>query len=84
MTAISIFCDSESTMSRVYNKVYNGKSRHISLRHEFVRQLIEDGIITITFVKSKGNLADPLTKGLSRDKVKETTAKMRLKPIVVK
>ena len=50
-------------MFRAYNKVYNGKSRYISLRHEFVRQLIGDGIITITSVKSKGNLADPLTKG---------------------
>ncbi|XP_072076502.1 secreted RxLR effector protein 161-like [Arachis hypogaea] len=69
-TAISIFCHSESTMSRTYNKVYNGKSRHICLRHEFVRQLIDDGVITITYVRSQGNLADPLTKGLSRDKIK--------------
>ena len=83
-TAISIFCDSESTMSRAYNKVYNGKSRHISLRHEFVRQLIDDGVITITYVRSQENLADPLTKGLSRDKIKETTAKMGLKPIIAK
>ncbi|XP_072076859.1 secreted RxLR effector protein 161-like [Arachis hypogaea] len=83
-TAISIFCDSESTMSRVYNKVYNGKSRHISLRHEFVRQLIDDGVITITYVRCQENLADPLTKGLSRDKIKETTVKMGLKPIIAK
>ncbi len=66
-------------MSRAYNKVYNGKSRHISLRHEYVRQLIKDSVITVTYVKSIDNLADPLTKGLSRDLVKSTTTKMGLK-----
>ena len=35
----------------------NKKSRHISLRHEYVRKLIEDGIISLTFVRSSYNLA---------------------------
>uniref|UniRef100_A0A2N9HK96 CCHC-type domain-containing protein n=1 Tax=Fagus sylvatica TaxID=28930 RepID=A0A2N9HK96_FAGSY len=67
MPAISIYCDSQATMSKAYSKIYNGKSRHISLRHEYVRQLIEDGVISIVYVKSSSNLADPFTKGLSRD-----------------
>uniref|UniRef100_A0A2N9EQJ0 CCHC-type domain-containing protein n=1 Tax=Fagus sylvatica TaxID=28930 RepID=A0A2N9EQJ0_FAGSY len=67
MSAISIYCDSQATMSKAYSKIYNGKSRHISLRHEYVRQLIEDGVISIVYVKSSGNLADPFTKGLSQD-----------------
>uniref|UniRef100_A0A2N9HDI0 CCHC-type domain-containing protein n=1 Tax=Fagus sylvatica TaxID=28930 RepID=A0A2N9HDI0_FAGSY len=69
MSAISIYCDSQATMSKAYSKIYNGKSRHISLRHEYVRQLIEDGVISIVYVKSSGNLADPFTKGLSRDMI---------------
>lgn len=83
MVAISVYCDSESTMSRAYNKVYNGKSRHISLRHEYVRQLIGDGVMTVTYVKSSDNLADPLTKGLSKDMVWNTAAKMGLKNLFI-
>ncbi|XP_073062026.1 uncharacterized protein [Primulina eburnea] len=63
MAPISIHCDSASTLAKAYNEVYNGKSRHIGLRHSIVRSLITSGIITIDFVPSKGNLADPLTKG---------------------
>ena len=63
MSAISIYCDSQATMSKAYSNIYNGKSRHISLRHEYIRQLIEDGVISIVYVKSSGNLADPFTKG---------------------
>ena len=80
MPAISLRCDSQATMSRALNKVYNGKSRHISLRHEYVRQLISDGIITITYVKSCNNLADPFTKGVLRDLVRSTSASLGLKP----
>jgi hypothetical protein len=79
MPAISLHCDSEATMSRAYSKVYNGKSRHISLRHEYVRQLILDGIITIVYVRSSSNLADPFTKGLSRELVRVTSIGMGLK-----
>lgn len=79
MPAISVYCDSEATLSRAYNKIYNGKSRHISLRHAYVRELIVDGIITIIYVRSKENLADPLTKGLPRELVKTTSSAMGLK-----
>jgi hypothetical protein len=84
MPAISLHCDSETTMSRAYSKVYNGKSRHISLRHEYVKQLIINGIITIVYVWSSKNLADPFTKGLSRDLVKSTSSGMGLKPFFKK
>ncbi|KAH9794216.1 Receptor-like serine/threonine-protein kinase [Citrus sinensis] len=81
MPSISLYCDSEATLSRAYNKVYNGKSRHISLRHEYVKQLIADGVINIVYVRTNKNLADPLTKGLSRDLVNDTSFGMELKPL---
>ena len=82
MSAISLNCDSEATLSRAYNKIYNGKSRHISLRHAYVRQLISDGIITGVYVKSCNNLADPFTKGLPRDIVSTMFKEIGLKPMV--
>ncbi|KAH9720235.1 hypothetical protein KPL70_006028 [Citrus sinensis] len=80
MPPVSIHCDSEATLSRAYSQIYNGKSRHIGLRHSYVRQLLTDGVITIDFVKSCQNLADPLTKGLARDIVFKTSKGMGLKP----
>ena len=82
MPAISLYCDSQTTMSKAFSKMYNGKSRHISLRHEYVRQLISDGIISIIYVKSCNNLADPFTKALPRDVVKKISAGLGLKPFI--
>ena len=60
--------------------MYNGKSRHISLRRDYIRQLIEYGTISIVYVRSNSNLADPLTKTVSRDMIRVTSIGMRLKP----
>lgn len=69
---ISLQCNSEAIMSRTCNKIYNGKSRHISLRHKYIRQLISDGIITVVYVRSSSNLAKLLIKGPLRDMIKRT------------
>ena len=57
------------TLARAYINIYNGKSRHIGLRHAYVKQLMSDGIITIVYVRSCRNLVDPFTKGLPRDMI---------------
>ena len=81
MSAICIHCDSQSAICRAQNKMYNGKSRHICCRHNTIKQLLEIGVISIDYVQSKKNLADPLTKGLPRDQVNCLSRGMGLKPI---
>ncbi|PHT40083.1 putative folate-biopterin transporter 5 [Capsicum baccatum] len=60
--------------------MYNGKSRHIQQRHNIVRELLSSGIITGDYVKSKDNVLDSLTKGLSREGVESTSKGMGLRP----
>ena len=79
--AICIYCDSQSTIGKAHNDMYNDKSRHIRRRHNTVRQLLSNGIISIDYIKSKDNLADPLTKGLMREQVNCISRGMGLKPM---
>ena len=81
VNAICIYYDNQAASMRAKNSVYNGKSRHIRRRHNSIRQLLTNGIISIDYVKSKENLADPLTKGVTRKQVAYTTKGMGLKPI---
>jgi hypothetical protein len=81
VTAICIHCDSMAAQTRAKNSVYNGKSRHIRCRHKTIKQLLSTGIISIQYVRSKENIADPLTKGLPRKQIKLTSMGMGLKPI---
>jgi len=77
--AIRVHCDSQSVIGRAQSTLYNGKSRHIRRRHKTIRQLILTRVITIDYIKSVDNLADPFTKGLNRDQVARSSRGMGLK-----
>ena len=80
MPAISIHCDRQAAISRALS-AYNGKFRHIRRRHNTIKQLLSSGVVTIDYVRSKDNIADPLTKGLSRELVEKASRGMGLKPL---
>jgi len=68
--AICIHCDNQAAISRTQNFIYKGKSRYIRRRHNTVKQLLSNEIISIDFVSSKDNLVDLFTKGLSGERIK--------------
>ncbi|CAM8887661.1 unnamed protein product [Rhodiola kirilowii] len=78
---ISIHCDSKATLAKAYSQMYNGKSRHLGIRHSVVRELITHGVISIDYVWTHQNLADHLTKGLARDLIQKSCLGMGLKHI---
>nr|GEY65606.1 zinc finger, CCHC-type [Tanacetum cinerariifolium]GEY65622.1 zinc finger, CCHC-type [Tanacetum cinerariifolium] len=49
---ISIRYDSAATLAKAYSQMYNGKSRHLGVRHNMIRELITNGVISIEFVRS--------------------------------
>ena len=79
MSAICIHCDNQAAISRTQNVIYNRKSRHIRRRYNTVKQLLSNGIISIDFVSSKDNLADPLAKSLSGKRINCASRGMGLK-----
>ena len=78
---IAVHCDSQSAMGRAQSHIYKGKSRHVRRRHKSVRRLLENGIVSIDYVRSKDNIADPFTKGLAKERVKASSEGMGLKPV---
>ena len=71
-------CDCQVAITTAKNKTFNGKNRHIRLRHDVIKYLLKDGIISIDYVKSEMNLVDHLTKPLDRKMIFETSRGMGL------
>ena len=59
-------CDSQAAIAKVKSKIFNGKNTHIRLKHNIVWQLLETGVISLEFVRSKLNLVDPFIKPLNK------------------
>ncbi|GJV11419.1 zinc finger, CCHC-type containing protein [Tanacetum coccineum] len=53
---ISICCDSAATLVKAYSQMYNGKSRHLSVRHSMIRELITNWVISIEFMSPTKSL----------------------------
>ncbi|GKC75448.1 hypothetical protein Tco_1126222 [Tanacetum coccineum] len=68
-----------ATLAKAYSQMYNGKSRHLGVRHGMIRELITNVVVSIEFVRPQRNLADYLTKGLARDLVLKSAEGMCLK-----
>ena len=79
MPSIFIHYDSQFSINRVQNSMYNSKSRHISHRHNTIRQLLSTGVISLDYIRSKDNIMNPLTKGLNIELVEKSSKGMRLK-----
>ncbi|GKF00461.1 hypothetical protein Tco_0023811, partial [Tanacetum coccineum] len=58
-----------ATLAKTYSQIYNGKSRHLGVRHSMICKLITNGVISIEFMRSQQNLVDHLTNGLAKDMV---------------
>ena len=55
--------DNESTICIVKNPVYHSKTKHIQIRHLFIRDCYENRLINVVKVHTDDNVADLLTKG---------------------
>ncbi|KAL2232670.1 UNVERIFIED_CONTAM: Retrovirus-related Pol polyprotein from transposon RE2 [Sesamum indicum] len=78
---VSLHYDFQATIGIAKNYAYNGKKRHFRLRHEAIKELLKNGIISLDYVRSERNLADPLMKGLTRRIIFESSRSMGLKPL---
>lgn len=67
-TSTVIFCDNRGAISIASTSGYNPRSKHIDIRHHYVREKVDEHQIKIEAVKTEDMVADVLTKGLFSQK----------------
>ncbi|GJT85289.1 hypothetical protein Tco_1067006 [Tanacetum coccineum] len=64
---IPIMCDNKGAIDLSKNPVQHSPTKHIEIRHYFLRDNVQKGNISIEKVSLKDNIADILTKPLKRE-----------------
>ncbi|GJQ89922.1 hypothetical protein Tco_0001061 [Tanacetum coccineum] len=62
-----IHVDNESAICVVKNPVYHSKTKHIEIRHHFIRDSYEKRLIEMVKIHTDNNVADLLTKAFDND-----------------
>ena len=63
-TGTVIMFDNNSTIQLSKNPVFHGKSKHIDVRFHFLRDLVNDGVVEMSYCNSQDQIADIMTKPL--------------------
>ncbi|WVZ58316.1 hypothetical protein U9M48_008597 [Paspalum notatum var. saurae] len=64
LSRIPLLCDNESTVKVANNPVQHSRTKHINIRHHFIRDHVTKGDILLRNVGTKEQLADIFTKPL--------------------
>jgi hypothetical protein len=61
---VPLLCDNESAVKIANNPVQHSRTKHIDIRHHFVRDHVAKNDISLEGVRSENQLADIFTKPL--------------------
>lgn len=60
-----LFSDNKAAIALAKNDILHSRSKHIDIKHHFIREQLDSGLITLQWISSEQQLADALTKALS-------------------
>lgn len=73
---VPLYIDSNSALKLTRNP--DNKSKHIDVKHHFVREKVEEGLINTQRVNTRDNLADVFTKALPRPTHEDLVSRLNL------
>ena len=73
---IKMLVDNKFALDLTKNHVHHSRSKHIDIRHHFIRDCVEEGLIKLEYVKTEAQLADFFTKPLGKIQFCEFGAKI--------
>jgi hypothetical protein len=63
-----ILCDNQSCIKMTENPVFQDRSKHIEIHYHFIRDMVQRGALKLQYISMDEQVADVLTKPLSRVK----------------
>jgi hypothetical protein len=68
MEATTILCDNRSCIKMTENPVFHDRSKHIEILYHYIRDMVQRGALKLLYISTDEQVADVLTKPLSRVK----------------
>ncbi|GJT61321.1 hypothetical protein Tco_1004854 [Tanacetum coccineum] len=66
---IPLYCDNKSAIALCCNNAQHSRSKHIHIRHHFIKEQVENEVVELYFARTEYQLADIFTKPLARERL---------------
>ncbi|GJX80265.1 retrovirus-related pol polyprotein from transposon TNT 1-94, partial [Tanacetum coccineum] len=76
---IPLYYDNKSAIALCCNNVQHSRSKHIDIRHHYIREQVEKGVVKLYFVRTEYQLADVFTKALPRERFEFNLPRLGMK-----
>nr|GEW54122.1 ribonuclease H-like domain-containing protein [Tanacetum cinerariifolium]GEW54129.1 ribonuclease H-like domain-containing protein [Tanacetum cinerariifolium] len=76
---IPLYYDNRSAIALCFNNVQHSRSKHIDIRHHFIGEKVEKGVVKLYFVMTDYQLADIFTKALPRERFEFQLSRLDMK-----
>ena len=63
-----ILCDNQSFIKMIENHVFHDRSNHIEIHYHYIHDMVQRGALKLQYISMDEQVADVLTKPLSRVK----------------
>ena len=63
---MKMYCDNKVAINISHNPVHHDRTKHVEDNRHFIKEKVEDGTICMVYVSTNKQVADVLTKALSR------------------
>ena len=63
---LKIYYDNKAVIDILHNLVYHDRIKHVEVDRHFIKEKIDERVISITHVLTSDQVADILTKGLHK------------------
>ena len=63
---LQVYCDNKVAIATAHNLVFHDRTKHVEVDKYFIKEKIESGIICMPYLPTFEQVADLLTKGLSK------------------
>ncbi|XP_077277091.1 uncharacterized protein LOC143905509 isoform X1 [Temnothorax americanus] len=62
LTNVNLYNDNQGARELAHNPVYHGRSKHIDIRHHFIREVLNEHPVKLEYLPTEEMVADVLTK----------------------
>jgi hypothetical protein len=73
---LTLYCDNLSAINISKNPIQHSRIKHIDIRHHFIRDLVEEKVVTLEHVDKEEQLADIFTKALDAKQFEKLRGKL--------